>query len=446
MESRYPHIDALKQELESLPEISTDNRRKLDQKIRLEFNYNSNHIEGNTLTYGETQLLLMFGKTSGDHEIREFEEMQGHDLAFELIKEWSQDQDRHLSESDLRTLNEVILVRPFWKEAVTADGQSTRRKIKVGEYKEYPNTVRLQNGEIFHYTTPEETPSKMQDLIVWLRYEESTVKLHPIELAAIFYHKFVLIHPFDDGNGRVSRLVMNYILMKNGYPPVVIKSADKKEYLNALNQADVGNMQAFVDYIAKETKWSFDLYIKATKGEELKEQKDWEKELSVLAKVGEKAPAKRNFDLTADRWVESIFPLVKTISESIESSLGKYFDSFEYEVILIKDKAKLGLTPRIKLIDRSKITSHLIRLNEEQKMYADFVFKNYLKNGISSFDIKLSVYFNFYDYSYSIGILGWKDFKIEKSIELNITNDEVEQIVNHLGEEALKTIKSKIQN
>jgi len=218
MESRYPNIDNLKRELESLPEITSENQRKLDQKIRLEFNYNSNHIEGNTLTYGETELLLMFGKTTGDHEIREFQEMQGHDLAFEMIKDWSKETERWLTETDIRTLNEMVLVKPFWKEAITENNQSTRRLIRVGEYKEYPNSVRLQNGKIFHYATPEETPAKMADLISWLKEEEQKSELHPIELAAIFHHKFVLIHPFDDGNGRVSRLVMNYILLKYGYP------------------------------------------------------------------------------------------------------------------------------------------------------------------------------------------------------------------------------------
>ena len=286
MESRYPNIDNLKRELESLPEITSENQRKLDQKIRLEFNYNSNHIEGNTLTYGETELLLMFGKTTGDHEIREFQEMQGHDLAFEMIKDWSNVTERWLTETDIRTLNKMVLVNPFWKEAITENNQSTRRLIRVGEYKEYPNSVRLQNGKIFHYATPEETPAKMADLISWLKEEEQKSELHPIELAAIFHHKFVLIHPFDDGNGRVSRLVMNYILLKYGYPPVIIKSADKKGYLNALNQADVGNMQEFVDYVVKEVKWSLLLHMKARKGEKLEEEKDWQKQLKIFSKKG----------------------------------------------------------------------------------------------------------------------------------------------------------------
>ncbi|WP_341842437.1 hypothetical protein [Chitinophaga caseinilytica] len=165
-------LESLIQELKSLPPMSEENRRRLDQKIRLEFNYNSNHLEGNTLTYGETQLLLLFDKTTGNHDLREYEEMKAHDVAFEMIKQWASEPDRPLTEAGLRELHRILLVRPFWKEALTPDGQPTRREIQIGAYKSYPNSVRLQNGEIFHYATPEETPIKMGELIAWYREEE----------------------------------------------------------------------------------------------------------------------------------------------------------------------------------------------------------------------------------------------------------------------------------
>ncbi|MCH5715225.1 Fic family protein [Niabella hibiscisoli] len=166
------NIDKLYKELVNLSPLSKAQQRKLDEKFRLEFNYNSNHLEGNTLTYGETKLLLIFGETNGSHEFREYEEMKAHDVAYELIKEWANQAEHDLLEKDIKNLNEIILVQPFWKEAITEDGQTTRRQIQIGNYKEQPNSVRLANGEIFEYTSPLDTPIAMQELMDWYNTEK----------------------------------------------------------------------------------------------------------------------------------------------------------------------------------------------------------------------------------------------------------------------------------
>jgi Fic family protein len=275
-------IDALKAELDKLKPIKPDFQKKLDEKIRLEFSYNSNHIEGNTLTYGETELLLIRGKTRGNHDAREYEEMKGHDLAFTMIKDWAADAEHPLTENMIKELNQIILKEPFWKEAITPDGQPTRRLIKIGDYKEYPNSVRLQNGEIFEYASPTDTPIKMGELIEWYRKEEGNKELHPIAFAALLHYNFVRIHPFDDGNGRVSRLLMNYVLLKNDLPPVIIKSADKTNYLAALNNADTGDMDSFVGYVANELVWSLELIIKGAQTGNFEEPSDLDKKISLL--------------------------------------------------------------------------------------------------------------------------------------------------------------------
>lgn len=280
----FQTVDALKEELLSLEPIKDSDRRRLDEKFRLEFNYNSNHMEGNTLTYQDTKVLLLKdilpqGKL---YQMRELEEMKAHDVAYAMIREWAADQDREISERDIRELNKIILVKDFYKDAITPEGQPTRKIIKAGEYKSDPNSVLLTNGEIFHYADPLDVPVKMQELMDWYRDEKTS--LHPITLAAVFHHKFVLIHPFDDGNGRISRLLMNYILLKNGFPPVIIKSAEKQKYLNALRMADAGKMEAFINYISEQLSWSLEISIKAAKGESVEEMGDVSKKLDLLLK------------------------------------------------------------------------------------------------------------------------------------------------------------------
>lgn len=262
-------IDDLISKLKKVQPLSSQNQNLLDEKFRLEFNFNTNHLEGNTITYAETELLLIFDDAKGNHTLRELEEMKGSDVAFQFIQELASDSERSLSEQNIKHLNQILLVRPFWKDAITEDGQNTRRQIKVGDYKDFPNSVRLQNGEIFHYASPVETPALMTDLINWYRLEEEKKELSPIVIAAMLHYKLVKNHPFDDGNGRISRLLMNYVLFKNNLPPIIIKSADKKNYLTALNRADSGDLDSFSKFISQQLIWSLEISIKAANGENL---------------------------------------------------------------------------------------------------------------------------------------------------------------------------------
>lgn len=274
-------IDTLKKELDGLKPVSPEREKLLWKKFHLEWNYNSNHIEGNTLTYSETQLFFLHGKTTGDHDIREYDEMRAHDAAIQLIRNWAEEKERELTETDIRNLNKVILKEPFWKEARTRDGQTTMRLIKVGEYKEHPNSVMLSSGKMFEYASPEETPRMMTELVDW--YRASEIK-NAILLAAELHYRYIRIHPFDDGNGRIARLLVNYVLLKNDFPPVIIKSAEKDKYLTALRKADAGDRESFHEYMTEQLIWSLEIAIKAAKGESIEEQEDIDKEIALLEK------------------------------------------------------------------------------------------------------------------------------------------------------------------
>jgi Fic family protein len=219
MSTPFDTLTALRDEWLALQPLSAENEARLWKKLRLEWNYHSNHIEGNTLTYGETELLLLHDRTTGNHSHREYLEMKAHDVGIEHVRTLADDQTRLLTEGDIRDLNKIILKESFWKAAETADGQPTRKEIIPGQYKTTPNNVRLPNGDIFFFASVEDTSPKMQAFAVWLRQELESPTLHPAAFAAKLHHDFVLIHPFDDGNGRVARLLVNYVLMRSGYLP-----------------------------------------------------------------------------------------------------------------------------------------------------------------------------------------------------------------------------------
>ncbi len=314
-------IHQLKTEWDALQPIAKKDEVRLWEKLRLEWNYNSNHIEGNTMTYGDTKLLFLLGDNfkAQNNSLKDVNEMRAHDTAIINIKEWAKDKSFIFTEQRIRNLNKLILVKPFWADAVTPNGQKTRRLITPGEYKKYPNHVVLKSGEIFKYAEPNEVIPEMEKLINWYRNDEET---HPLIKAAFLHYKFVCIHPFDDGNGRVSRLIMNYHLMKSGYPPVIIKSADKNNYLYALNQADAGNTDAFVQYIGEQLIWSLNLAISAAKGNSLEEKDDLYKEIEVWKKnikSGIPSSPKRRDDIVGDLYNSSFIKLFNSVSSKTET-------------------------------------------------------------------------------------------------------------------------------
>jgi Fic family protein len=228
-------IDILYKEWLSLQPLKPEIQHRMDMQFMFDFNYNSNHLEGNTLTYGQTKLLLLFGKTEGEALFRDYEEMKAHNVGLEMMKREARDKERPLSESFIRELNSTILAGDFYK---TSNDGEYRYKIHTGVYKTRPNSVITHSGELFDYASPEETPSMMTDLVNWYREMEQKGELSVAALAALFHFRYIRIHPFEDGNGRIARLLVNYILYRHNYPMIVIPTTDRRNYLNILGQCD----------------------------------------------------------------------------------------------------------------------------------------------------------------------------------------------------------------
>lgn len=246
--SKNIHLHAQWQALQPLP---TDNARALWQWIRLRFNHLSNSFEGNTLTYNETQMLLIHGRATGDHRLREYEEMKAHNVAFEHIRRLATE-EQLIGETDIRDLNKICLKEPFYQPAQTPDGAPTRKRIVPGEYKKQPNHVITTTGDTFHFATPEETPALMAELSGWLReWLEQDRQQHEalIPFLAELHRRFIKIHPFDDGNGRVIRLLLSYILVRAGYLPMLL--TDRDAYIKAVQFSDVGDMSHLENLFAE---------------------------------------------------------------------------------------------------------------------------------------------------------------------------------------------------
>ncbi|MEM6845657.1 MAG: Fic family protein [Bacteroidota bacterium] len=320
---------ALKKELDDLRPISKADELRIMQKFRLDWNFHSNNLEGNSLTYGETKVLILFGLTAQGKPFRDSLEMRGHDEAVKWIEEIIKE-ERPLTENFIRQLNQIILKEDYQVDAITPDGKPTRKWVRNGKYKTEPNHVLTKTGEIFRFASPEETPAKMHDLVEW--YREKKEKTNPILLAAEFHYRFIRIHPFDDGNGRTARILMNFILMQFGYSPVIIKTQDKENYIAALRQANAGILEPFIEYIAESLVHSLEIMIKGAKGENIEESDDLDKEISLLetkfSGLSADRYVKKNSDSILIFYDTQIIPLFRKVINDLRVFNKYYLDTF----------------------------------------------------------------------------------------------------------------------
>ena len=230
-------LENLYKQWQSIQPLSQDDEIRLKRKFILDFNYNSNHIEGNTLTYGQTEVLLLLGEVVGNARMKDLEEMKAHNICLNMI-EREADGDTPLTEAFIRQVHQVMLREDYTVYRKLPGGETTSYVVHAGRYKTRPNSVITPTGERFEYASPEETPALMADLVEWYNRVVEDGNLTPVQIAALFHYRYIRIHPFEDGNGRIARLMVNFILRRLRWPMLVIRSNKKQAYLNALALTD----------------------------------------------------------------------------------------------------------------------------------------------------------------------------------------------------------------
>ncbi|MCK5016734.1 MAG: Fic family protein [Candidatus Peribacteraceae bacterium] len=258
-------IDGLKAKIDTFRPFSKELLTPWQERLRIDWTYNSNAIEGNSLTYGETAFFLREGLTSEGKPLKDYVEAKNHAEAIDYLHEIVLSK-RMITESFIKELHGLLLREIESTVAKGSNGKLIHKPLSSGKYKTRPNHVLTLSGTIHKYTEPIKIPDEMQSLLVWLKNN----KMHPVKKAALFHYRFVCIHPFDDGNGRMARLLMNLILMQEDYPPCVIHNTKRKEYLKNLEHSDAtGSTNEFLDFISNELIETQQIMLKALQGKPL---------------------------------------------------------------------------------------------------------------------------------------------------------------------------------
>lgn len=410
----------LKKELDNLRPIDKEQEDRIMQKFRLDWNYHSNHLEGNSLTYGETKALILFGITAQGKALKDHFEITGHNEAIDWVIDMVKG-ERPLTENFIRELHVLLLKESSEKPAITPDGKPTTKRIKVGSYKTSPNHVQTITGELFYFATPEETPAKMTDLLNWCQEKIKEKDVNPIFLASEFHYKFIRIHPFDDGNGRTARILMNFILMQFGFPPVIIKTEDKGNYFVALQLADAGNIEAFINYIAQNLVRSLQIMIAGAKGESVEEPDDLDKEIALLGQRLMSIDETKNNAIHL--FSKSVFKLFDDLLFNMSKFKGLYkgssfSHSMGYENIFMDI---IGFNKYVKdFLNNDKI---LEDINAEFKFFNLKGFEN-----LDS-DFSVSYQIQFYENNSYKLTRNYYDEILEKEKLLRITDIEIDKII-----------------
>lgn len=248
----------LKEKLDALNKLRPINKillNKIRENFQIEMTYNSNAIEGNTLTKKETFWVISEGLTIKGKSLKEHLEAKNHKEALDFLYEL-------IDINKKNTISEYLIKQIHSLAVKEADSEI------AGIYR---------NGDVFisgsDHKPPSgfEVPIEMEKLIKWIKKEKNNY--HIVELSAILHHKLVAIHPFWDGNGRASRIIMNILIMNAGYPMAIILKNDRKRYYRVLSEADRGDYKNLCEFLAQSITRSLNIYLKILKPSRKKENK-----------------------------------------------------------------------------------------------------------------------------------------------------------------------------
>ena len=243
LQAYYDRLEAKCNQLKAMRPLPTSVLLKIKEDLNLEWTYNSNSIEGNTLTLQETKVVLQDGMTIKGKSLREHFEVTNHHNAIDFLEETVKP-DYQLNESDILHIHYLVL-------------QNIEKEF-AGRYRN--GGVRII-GANFVPPNALKVNSLMEELVAWVN--SNPLQLNIVALASVFHHRFVHIHPFFDGNGRSVRLLMNILLMKEGYPPAIILKNDRKKYYQALNQANKCDYSKLLLLVAQALERSLNIYLNA---------------------------------------------------------------------------------------------------------------------------------------------------------------------------------------
>lgn len=426
-------IDEMQQQIHAHGKLSDEVLDEINKKFRLEWNYTSNNMEGNSLTKMDTLSVMTASISEEGKSVKDIMEMRGHDAVITTLLQIGHGY-LNISESRIKDMHKGIMYEP-----------DEERRLMIGKWKTFDNYVGDDNDR-YYFTRHTEVKDEMHQLINWVNAENEKIErgaanaMHPVILAFEFHIRFINIHPFHDGNGRMARILTNLILISNGYPPIYIdRDKERWPYYNLLADIQRRGKPAYMFYshLCSMLLRSQQIVLDAIEGKEIENDDDILKELAVWKKS---LPQRENIEYRTDDVVyelyevyikfllsnfiakqmffENMFTTVRIDSivnreggtglEYIDGRMQQYYNSLGG--FLNPGEAPQPLQPNF----------HNLRL--------DIIFSGFKHNGTNAFDYHTSINIDFEPYKWIIRGNGFDP--VEKLYTDPLVPQEITALVN----------------
>lgn len=442
-------IDLIRNQIAAHGKLDDNQLRKINYKFRLEWNYNSNSMEGNTLTVAETRSVMVGNLDVHQKPINDVLEMKGHDEVVSDILRIGKG-DLRLSESRIKQIHTAIIHE-----------SDEIRKNQIGKWKEQPNEIINNKGEKYSFIAPDEVPDKIHDLLNRTNaaldafFGNKKNAPHPLDIAFQFHLEFLGIHPFHDGNGRVSRILTNLILISLGYPPFWINSQERQVYYNYISdiQGYGGDKTLLDDFLANLVLRSQQLVLDVVEGKDIEQEDDLDKEIALWKSKFEKTEkliSKTNFN--ASYLYLNFFNKIIDLSINKLSQFDDLFTEKNISTAVNNDEifSVKQLKDKFEEIFNAPDDDYMIyELSEINSLQLNVSYYGFKNDGLNTFNAFSIIEINFDQYKYDICI-GQKSSSnnslLTKLYSEELTEVEIKTIVKTVVSKLFEDIKSSIKN
>lgn len=394
-------IEKLQRQIEAFGEFPKEVKDKIYYKLRLDWNYYSNSIEGGTLTREETRSVMSGVLNLKNKPYKDFREMEGHNRVVIDLFKMSQGGMR-LSEARVKDFHQQIMF-----------DEDPEKGEQIGEWKKHNNEVINYRKEKITFANANEVSDLMHDLLNRLNAyldrfygNNGEIAPHPVEIAADFHVDFLTIHPFYDGNGRMARILSNLILIACGYPIFVIRKEDKETYNQLLSdiQAYGGDRNQFIDFIGERVRSTQEMILKALNGGDIEDDDDLDKEIELLRRKQHKTPEpiKKSKETITHVLNHVYLPILKEV-DKLGRKFSALFDSVEWNYYHDPRSVQGYVQGNLKGITKK---ANEVIAKDNYDIY-ELKFNLYLLKYLddNEFSAELAVRMNFHEENFDIEIL-----------------------------------------
>lgn len=450
-------IEANQQKIASYGTFDAEVLKKINYKLRLDWNYYSNRMEGGTLTKAETRSVMVGNIDVKGKPFKDVAEMSGHDKVILEVLKMSKGETR-IAEFRIKEIHKAIMYE-----------DDSEKLAQVGQWKTTPNEIINYKNEKIAFSQPADVATEIHDLLnrtnaALDQLFNGKEEIDAVLLAAQFHIDYVSIHPFYDGNGRTSRILTNILLMACGYPAIIIKDEHKQAYYKLLGdiQAYGGAADLFHAFIAERILETQTLILDALEGKDIEEHDDIDKEIALWKQKlqSESLVLKRDNQLITQVYRNSIRPLI----ESFQKKHMQFDDLFTEKFLHItldkigqsvKDLSYLDQFFQFYEISDENEKSENDGLNERSKGYEriktlkelnfEINYRGFKKNGINLFDERAQLHFTFEEFAYKVSVHRNQNVLLKKLYSEEITKSEITSIVKDQIKYLFENIKSSVE-